>query len=80
MFAAQMLKGLTGRWWDITSTYFTSHAILKDWQHFKTTFLEKYYPYSLHAQKEREFQLFKQGNMLVFKYAGKFEEMAAYSR
>ena len=60
MFVSQMLKGPTGRWWDTASTYFTFQMILKDWQHFKTTFLEKYYHNNLRAQKEREFQLFKQ--------------------
>ncbi|XP_058783906.1 uncharacterized protein LOC131658653 [Vicia villosa] len=80
IFAAQKLKGPAGRWWDTASTRFTSQGIPKDWEHFKTAFLEKYFPNSIRAQKEREFQLFKQGNLTVSEYAEKFEDMAAYSR
>ncbi|XP_058742440.1 uncharacterized protein LOC131614924 [Vicia villosa] len=80
IFAAQKMKGPAGRWWNTESTYFTNQGIPKDWQHFKTAFLEKYYPNSVHALKECEFQSFKQGNMSVSEYAEKFEDMAAYSR
>ncbi|XP_058775364.1 uncharacterized protein LOC131649629 [Vicia villosa] len=80
IFAAQKMKGPAGRWWNTESTYFTNRGIPKDWQHFKTAFLEKYYPNSVRALKEREFQTFKQGNMSVSEYAEKFEDMAAYSR
>ncbi|XP_058726596.1 uncharacterized protein LOC131597956 [Vicia villosa] len=80
IFAAQKMKGPAGRWWNTESTYFTNRGIPKDWQHFKTTFLEKYYPNSVCALKEREFQSFKQGNMSVYEYAEKFGDMAAYSR
>ncbi|XP_058749772.1 uncharacterized protein LOC131622746 [Vicia villosa] len=80
IFAAQKMKGPAGRWWNTESTYFTNRGIPKDWQHFKTAFLEKYYPNSVRALKEREFQSFKQGNMSVSEYAEKFEDMAAYSR
>ncbi|XP_058776820.1 uncharacterized protein LOC131651171 [Vicia villosa] len=80
IFVAQMMKGLTSRWWNTESTYFTYRGIPKDWQHFKTALLEKYYPNSVRALKEREFQSFKQGNMSVSEYAEKFEDMAAYSR
>ncbi|XP_058764648.1 uncharacterized protein LOC131638115 [Vicia villosa] len=44
------------------------------------SFLEKYYPNSVRALKEREFQSFKQGNLSVSEYAKKFEDMAAFSR
>ena len=54
--------------------------ISNDWQHFNTSFLDKYYLNSLHAHKENEFHLFKQGNMSVSEYAEKFEDMDAYSR
>ncbi|XP_058762994.1 uncharacterized protein LOC131636407 [Vicia villosa] len=80
IFAAQKMKGPAGRWWNTESTYFTNRGIPKDWQHFKTAFLEKYYPNSVRALKEREFQSFKQGNMSVSEYAEKFEDMVAYSR
>ncbi|XP_058746374.1 uncharacterized protein LOC131619278 [Vicia villosa] len=75
---AQKMKGPAVRWWNTESTYFTNRGIPKDWQHFKTAFLEKYYPNSVRALKEREFQSFKQGNMSVSEYAEKFEDMAAY--
>lgn len=75
-----MIKEPDGRWWDVASTYLTSQVILKDWQKLKKTFLEKYYPNSLHAHKEHEFQQFKKNNIYVLEYVEKFKDMAVYSR
>ncbi|XP_058760820.1 uncharacterized protein LOC131634182, partial [Vicia villosa] len=69
IFTTQKMKGPALRWWNTTSTYFTTQEIPKDWQHFKVAFLEKYFPNSVRTQKEREFQNFKQGDMSVSEYA-----------
>ncbi|XP_050875233.1 uncharacterized protein LOC127078856 [Lathyrus oleraceus] len=58
----------------------TNQGVPRDWEHFKTTFLDKYFPSSLRTQKEFEFQQLRQGTMTIVPYAEKFEDMAAYSR
>lgn len=80
IFDIQKMKRPTARWWNTTSTYFTTQEVPKDWKHFKTAFLEKYFPNSVRNQKEQEFQSFKQGNMFVSEYGEKVEDMANYSR
>ncbi|XP_058768784.1 uncharacterized protein LOC131642564 [Vicia villosa] len=80
IFATQKMKGPTLRWWNTASTYFTTQEIPKDWHHFKAAFLGKYFSNSVRTQREREFQNFKQGNLSVFEYVEKFEDMADYSR
>src|SRR3954462_8668172 len=52
----------------------------KEWDNFKTIFMEKYFPSSLRIKKELEFQQLRQENMSVATYAEKFEILAAYSR
>lgn len=78
-FTLDMLKGPAVRWWDSASTLMTSQWAPRDWENFKTTFLDKYFPSSLKTQKEFEFQQLRQGNMSVTKYAEKFENMVVYS-
>ncbi|XP_058784524.1 uncharacterized protein LOC131659333 [Vicia villosa] len=80
IFATQKMTEPAARWWKTASTIFTTQGIPMDWQHFKTAFLEKYFPNSVRTQKEREFQNFKQGNMSVSEYDDKFEDLADYSR
>ncbi|XP_050908554.1 uncharacterized protein LOC127122224 [Lathyrus oleraceus] len=58
----------------------TNQGIPRDWEHFKSIFLDKYFPSSLRTQKEFEFQQLRKGTMSVAAYAEKFEDMAAYSR
>lgn len=69
IFASQMMKGPSARWWESASTLLTNQGVLKDWEHFKNTFLDKYFPSSLRTQKEFEFQQLRQGNMSVVEYA-----------
>ncbi|XP_050875590.1 uncharacterized protein LOC127079224 [Lathyrus oleraceus] len=74
------MKGPTVRWWESASTLMANQGIPRDLEHFKTIFLDKYFPSSLGTQKEFEFQQLRQGTMSVAAYAEKFEDMAAYSR
>ncbi|XP_050902548.1 uncharacterized protein LOC127114490 [Lathyrus oleraceus] len=80
VFASHIMKGLIVRWWESASTLMTNQGIPRDWEHFKTIFLDKYFPSSLRTQKEFEFQQLRHGTMSVAAYAEKFEDMAAYSR
>lgn len=78
--ASHMMKGPAVRWWESASTLMTNQGIPKDWEHFKTIFLDKYFPSSLRTQKEFKFQQLRKGTMSVAMYAEKFEDMATYSR
>ncbi|XP_050920554.1 uncharacterized protein LOC127138206 [Lathyrus oleraceus] len=80
VFVSHMMKGPTVRWWESASTLITNQGVLEDWEHFKTIFMDKYFPSSLRTQKEFEFQQLRQGTMTVTVYAKKFEDMASYSR
>ncbi|XP_050877001.1 uncharacterized protein LOC127080742 [Lathyrus oleraceus] len=80
VFAPHMMKGPAVRWWESDLTLMTNQGVRRDWEHFKTTFLDKYFPSSLRTQKEFEFQQLRQGTMMVVAYAEKFEDMDAYSR
>lgn len=79
-FASHMLKGHSARWWDSVSTLMTNQGITRDWEYFKTTFLDMYFPSILRTQKEFEFHKLKQGNMLVERYTEKIDNMAIYCR
>ncbi|XP_050895545.1 uncharacterized protein LOC127102186 [Lathyrus oleraceus] len=80
VFASHMMKGPTMRWWESASTLMTNQGVPRDCDHFKTIFMDKYFPSSLRTQKEFEFQQLRQGTMTVATYAKKFEDMVAYSR
>ncbi|XP_058783883.1 uncharacterized protein LOC131658628 [Vicia villosa] len=80
VFASHLLKGPAMRWWKSASALMTIQEVPKEWDNFKTTFMEKYFPSSLGTKKELEFQQLRQENMSVATYAKKFEILAAYSR
>lgn len=56
-----------------------NYNLQKDWIYFKSIFLDKYFPDSLRAKKELEFQQLRHETMLVETFAKKFEDMATYS-
>lgn len=80
VFAPQMMKGRATRRWDSSSNLMTNQEIPIHSEHFKTTFLDKYFPNSLRTQKEFEFQQLRQGIMSVTKFVEKFENMVVYFR
>ncbi|XP_050876633.1 uncharacterized protein LOC127080349 [Lathyrus oleraceus] len=80
VFYSYMMKGSAVRWWESTSTLMTNQGVPRDWENFKTIFLDKYFPSSLRTHKEFEFQQLRHGTMTVAAYSKKFEDMAAYSR
>ncbi|XP_058766954.1 uncharacterized protein LOC131640584 [Vicia villosa] len=77
--ATQMLRGPAAQWWTSASARMTTLGIDKTWGHFKVVVLEKYFPDSMRAQEELEFQMLRQGSMTVAEFAAKFEDMEAYS-
>ncbi|XP_050883981.1 uncharacterized protein LOC127087157 [Lathyrus oleraceus] len=76
VFASHMMKGPAV----FASSLMTNRGVLKDFEHFKTTFLDKYFPSTLRTHKEFEFQQLRHGTMSMVVYAEKFEDMFAYSR
>ncbi|XP_050876973.1 uncharacterized protein LOC127080716 [Lathyrus oleraceus] len=80
MFASHMMKGPVVKWWESASTLMTNQGVPRDWEHFKTTLLDKYFPSSLRTHKEFEFQQLRQGTITVAAYAEKFEDMVVYFR
>ncbi|XP_050902222.1 uncharacterized protein LOC127112075 [Lathyrus oleraceus] len=64
----------------ITSMERIFQGVPRDLEHFKTIFLDMYFPSSLRTQKEFEFQQHRQGTMIVVAYPEMFEDMASYSR
>lgn len=79
-FSSHMLKGPAARWWKSSSTFMINEGIPRYWEHFKTSFLDKYFLGSLRTHKEIKFQQLRQGNMSVAEYAENFENMVDYSR
>lgn len=79
-FSSHKMKGTKAKWWTSTMNRMMNLGILKDWEHFKATFLDKYFSRNLRSQKELEFQQLRQGNVFVVEYAEKFEDMVAYFR
>ncbi|XP_050875587.1 uncharacterized protein LOC127079219 [Lathyrus oleraceus] len=80
VFASHMMRGLAIRWWESASIVMTNQGVPRDWEHFKTTFLDKYFSRTLRTHKQFEFQQLRQGNMSMDEYAEKFEDMATYFR
>lgn len=80
MFASHKIRGPTIRWWECDLALMTNQRVPKDWENFKTTFMDKHFPSSLRTQKDFEFQKLRQGTMSVVVYVEKFEDMDAYSR
>lgn len=80
MLASYMMKGLFVQWLESASTFMTNQWVPRDWEHFKTNFLDKYFPSTLRTHKEFKCQQLGQGNMPEVKNAEKFEDMDAYSR
>lgn len=56
VFSSHMIRGSAVRWWESALTLMTNQGVSRNWEHFKTTFMDKYLPSSLRTQKEFEFQ------------------------
>ena len=46
------------------------------WELFKFVFYEKYFPKSIHFQKEKEFIKLTQGNIIIAQYEAEFSRLA----
>ena len=68
VFASRSLKGPAMRWWESASTLMTTQNVPKEWDNFKTTFMEKYFPSSSRTKKELEFPQLRQDIMSVAAY------------
>ncbi|XP_058784735.1 uncharacterized protein LOC131659580 [Vicia villosa] len=77
VFASHSLKGPAMRWWKSASALMTIQEVPKEWDNFKITFMEKYFPSSLRTKKELEFQQLRQENMSVATYAENLKKFQA---
>jgi len=65
-------------WWENTRQCIEAEGQVETWEDFKRVILDKYFPEDVRNKKEMEFLELKQGNMIVAKYATKFEELVRY--
>lgn len=68
------------RWWESASTLMTIQGVPRDWENFKTSFLDKYFTSTLRTQKVFEYQQLIQGTMSVAMHDEKSEDMVPYFR
>lgn len=80
VLSSHMMMDPTIRRWENASSLMTNQGVPRDWEHFKTTFLDMYFPSILRTQKEFEFHQLRQGVISVAMYAEKFEDVSTYSR
>jgi hypothetical protein len=78
-YATYMLQGDAYDWWRIEEEKHNHDPEPYTWKMFKATFYEKYFPTSVHRQKEREFIKLEQGNMTVSQYKAEFARLARFA-
>ncbi|KAL2330321.1 hypothetical protein Fmac_017902 [Flemingia macrophylla] len=65
-------------WWEGARQRMVDARVPMNWDNFKRTFLEKYFPEDVRSMKEVEFLELKQGDNTVAEYAAKFDELVRY--
>ena len=79
-FASFMLKGEVEHWWRSTKkTVPLEEDEILTWTVFLDAFYEKYFPESVHDEKEVEFMELIQGNKTVLQYEAKFTELSRFA-
>ncbi|XP_020233932.1 uncharacterized protein LOC109814021 [Cajanus cajan] len=73
-----MLTATAHFWWGGALQRMIDEGVRLNWDNFKRTFLEKYFPDDVRSQKEVEFLELKQGNDIVVEYAAKFDVLVHY--
>ena len=64
-YAAYMLCGDAYDWWRLEEDKHGQETEPWTWELFKSIFYKKYFPKSIHFQKEKEFIKLTQGNMTI---------------
>ena len=78
VFATFMLGGKAEHWWRMEKRLLESQEPL-EWENFKDVFFKKYFPRSVHRQKESKFIRLRQGNMTVAEYETKFTQLSRFA-
>ena len=74
-----MFIGLADIWWKTVKDRYQNIANDDAWTTFKEQFTEEYMPSHIKKQMAMEFQLLKQGDMIVLQYVTKFERLSRYA-
>ena len=75
VFATFMLSGKEKHWWRMEKRLLESQEPL-EWEKFKDAVFKKYFPRSVHRQKESKFIQLRHGNMIVAEYETKFTQLS----
>ncbi|XP_028223450.1 uncharacterized protein LOC114404930 [Glycine soja] len=79
MFSTHMLADEAEYWWENTRPRLEgAGGVVVQWETFRQTFLEKYFPEDVKNRKEMEFLELKQESMTVAEYAARFENLVRY--
>ncbi|XP_028215148.1 uncharacterized protein LOC114397257 [Glycine soja] len=79
LFATHMLADEAEYWWENTRSRLEGvGGVVVQWETFRQTFLEKYFPKDVKNRKELEFLELKQESMTVAEYAARFENLVTY--
>jgi hypothetical protein len=79
-YATFLLIGEAENWWSGAKSIMQNNEEELTWEAFRRKFLDKYFPKSARAEKEKQFLNLYQGNMSVAEYASKFEKLSKYFR
>ncbi|XP_028236628.1 uncharacterized protein LOC114415960 [Glycine soja] len=79
LFATHMVADEAEYWWENTRPRLEGEGgVVVQWETFRQTFLEKYFPEDVKNRKEMEFLELKQESMTVAEYAARFENLVRY--
>ncbi|XP_028216617.1 uncharacterized protein LOC114398639 [Glycine soja] len=79
LFATHMLANEVEYWWENTRPRLEgAGGVVVQWETFRQTFLEKYFPEDVKNRKEMEFLELKQESMTMAEYATRFENLVRY--
>lgn len=74
-FATFMLREDASNWWHCACGSLKNKGSPIGWEHFKTMFLDRYFPSFVRMEKLRELLRLKQGALTLAKYASQFERL-----
>ena len=77
--ATYMLQGDAYDWWLMTKRQHADNAEPFTWKKFQEAFYAKYFPKSVHQEKEREFTHLEQRNKTVAEYEAEFARLAKFA-
>ncbi|XP_020271651.1 uncharacterized protein LOC109846819 [Asparagus officinalis] len=76
-YAIYMLKDRG--WWQMQVRTLGEKAYKLSWEEFKKIFYKKYFPLTVHKQKEQEFQKLEQGDKTIAEYEEEFTYLSKFA-